>query len=137
MKVTAISIALLAAVTGTARASILLVDKGVSSCEIVVSGSAVRPVRFAAEELQHFVQQSTGAKLTIVDAATPGKGHIFLGANPMSAAVGVKPDDLPAEGFHLKTVGRDIHDVTGAHHRNTQQGQEVRRCGAIACKWRS
>ena len=94
-----------------ARADIALIRNGTSRHEIVLPAGATRVVRLAAKELRYFVGQSTGAQLRIVAEPTPGVGHVFLGPNPASAAIGITPDDLEPEGFHLKAVGEDIHIV--------------------------
>ncbi len=93
------------------HAKLALVEHGKSRYEIIRPEDATRVVRLAAEELQHFVEQSTGVRLPVVAEPTAGMGHIFLGPNPASAVAGVTPDDLAPEGFHLKTVGQDIHIV--------------------------
>jgi hypothetical protein len=46
---------------------------------------------------------------------------VFLGANPHSSAAGIVPEDLPAEGFRLKTAGNDVHIVG----RDSQGNPEV------------
>ncbi len=89
----------------------VIVQNGGSNYEIVRAATASPIARLAAEELRRFVKRATGVGLPIVAAPSPGRGHIFVGANPASAAAGVTPDDLKPEGFHIKTVGRDIHIV--------------------------
>lgn len=90
---------------------LVLCDNGASNYEIVVLPEAGKVAQFAATELQKFVAQSTGVKLPIVTVVSPDRDHLFLGANGVSATCGVKADELQPEGFHLRTVGRDIHLV--------------------------
>jgi hypothetical protein len=92
-------------------ADLTLVQDGASRYDIVVPEKATRPARFAAEELQRFIAQSTGAKLPIVALAEAGHGHLFVGPSAASAAVGVTPDDVAPEGFHLRVLGEDVHLV--------------------------
>ena len=49
---------------------IRLADGGKTEYRIVVDAAAPLPVRFAAEELQTFLKESTGADFPIVSAAT-------------------------------------------------------------------
>ena len=95
----------------SSRAQIPLVKNRGSAYEIVVAPDAVRPVTFAASELQSFVERSTGVRLPIVAEPSAEAGHVFVGPNPASSAAGVVAADLPPEGFHLRTIGRDIHVI--------------------------
>jgi hypothetical protein len=66
--------------------------------EIVREERALPVVSLAARELQLFVERSSGVKLPIMTAPTPGKGHVFVGT-----AAGLRP-----EGFRIRAVGRDL-----------------------------
>jgi len=92
-------------------ADVTLVSDGRSDYEIVIPAEPTRVVALAAQELQHFVEQSTGVQLPIVKAAGPGEAHVYLGPNPASEAAGITVDDLQPEGYHLRTTGRDLHIV--------------------------
>lgn len=111
MRFFALSALIIAIVLPVAAADLTLVQNGASSYEIVLPDGATRPAKFAATELQSFVERSTGVRLPIVKLASPDKPHLFVGPSEASAAAGVKPDDLKPEGFHLKVVGQDIHLV--------------------------
>ncbi len=106
--------------TGHAWAEIVLVQDGASDYEIVQGPNPGPVVRLAASELQEFIRKATEVTLPIVNTASPEKGHVFLGANPASNAAGIALDDLQPEGFHLKTVGRDVHIVGADTHGNAQ-----------------
>ncbi|TWU66838.1 hypothetical protein V7x_24090 [Crateriforma conspicua] len=105
---------------GQAWAEIVLVRDHASDYEIVQGPNPGPVVRLAASELQEFIRKSTGVALPILKAASPEKGRVFVGANPASKALGITPDDLQPEGFHLRTVGRDIH-IVGADTHGTPQ----------------
>ena len=125
---------LVALLAAGARADVTVIDRGASNHEIVVNAEAGPVAAFAAQELCQFIEQSTGVKLPIVAEATDGRGHIYVGANPASATAGVKPDDLKPEGFHLKTIGRDIHIVgadTGGDPRKINRNAPVQ-CGTLS-----
>ncbi len=106
-----IAVVMFSCLLAGANGDVVLVRGGESQYQIVCSEGATRVVKLAAQELQHFIEQSTGVRLPVVIQPQAGMGHIFLGPNPASAAVGVGADDLEPEGFHLKTLGRDIHIV--------------------------
>ncbi len=99
------------AVALPAAGEVTLVKDGRSDYEIVLPPDPVPAERLAARELQTFVEQASGAKLPIVPAATADKPHVYLGVSPASEAAGVKAAELQPEGFHLRTVGRDLHIV--------------------------
>lgn len=116
-----------------ARSEIILVREGRSQYEIVIPEKPVRAVTVAAAELRDFVAKSTGVELQIVRTPTSDMHHIFLGANPFSAAEGVTPDDLAPEGFHLKTVGRNLHIVGRDNNRDprTVKSNTPVECGTM------
>ena len=41
-----------------------------------------RVTSFAAQELRHFIERSTGVALPVMPEASPDRGHIYLGASP-------------------------------------------------------
>src|SRR5579862_6964490 len=69
--------------TSTAgAASLTLADKGASEYQIVLSTNAIPSERYAAEELQRYLQKITNAKFPIVTDAERLQGReILLGDN--------------------------------------------------------
>ena len=95
----------------TVCGDIQLVQDGASGHEIVLAEESLRAARLAAKELQTFVERSTGAKLPITATPSPDKHHVYVGPNQWSQAAGVSADDLPPEGFRIRTAGADLHVV--------------------------
>ncbi|HUS79633.1 MAG TPA: hypothetical protein VM283_00110, partial [Armatimonadota bacterium] len=58
-------------------AEVSLVADGRSDYEIVIPASPTGVVALAAQELQHFVEQSTGVQLPIVKEADAGRAHVY------------------------------------------------------------
>jgi len=92
-----------------------IVRDGQPQAEIVVATDAISSVRLAAEDLQKYVAQISGATLPIV-ASPSGKEikQIYVGDSPQLSGLGVKVDGLPPEGFRIVArenfialVGRD------------------------------
>jgi len=79
-----------------------LVERGKANVEIVApSQSSV--VKFAAEELQKFLQQATGAKIEIVRARTGTIPVIVVGDNAWARdAAGIDVGKLPRGAFRVK-----------------------------------
>ena len=98
--VTALSLAVLLLVTAFAGP-----DDGAM---IVVSAKAPRVTRFAAKELQTYLQKIAGRRLPIVndDAKTQGR-RFLVGAGRATDALGLSRRFGP-EAFRIKTFGRDV-----------------------------
>ena len=67
-------------------------------------------VRYAAEELQKYVEKSTGAKLPIVRASeAPEEGALVLvGQSPLTDKLGISRAGLKPEGFRIAARGRSV-----------------------------
>ncbi|NOZ20170.1 MAG: DUF4838 domain-containing protein, partial [Planctomycetes bacterium] len=111
-----------------------IVENGATTYEIVCSADANKVAKWAAKDLQRFVEKSTGVRLAIVESPTADKGHIFIGPNPASEAAGILPDDLKPEGFHIKTVGHDIYIVGRdvVHGSLNVHSSSASQCGTLS-----
>ena len=84
----------------------------------------------ALKEYRDLVKRATGVEPVRVTAPEPGKPTIFFGRNQWSEAAGITPDQLPSEGFQIRTIGQDIHIVgrdtpkKGAHEVTARLGME-------------
>ena len=84
----------------------------------------------ALKEYRRLIAKATGSEPVRVERPIPGTPTIFFGRNPWSTAAGVTTDDLPAEGFRIRTIGQDIHLVgrdtpkAGAHQVVGRSGME-------------
>jgi len=98
-----------------AASGLTLAAKGKSSYRIVLATNSLLSERYAAEELQKYLQKLTGAKLPIIsDTTRPGAHEILLGDNAHVRALGLSldctrfgPDDftLRTEHGHLLIAG--------------------------------
>lgn len=84
-----------------------LADGGRSDWVIYHAPDAPPSVRLAAAEIQRVLLASTGAELPIVNE--PAQPMICLGENEASRAVGLSAEDLPRDGFRIRTVGGNLY----------------------------
>ncbi|HPM81387.1 MAG TPA: DUF4838 domain-containing protein [Candidatus Anammoximicrobium sp.] len=114
------ALCLLSAAT-TRAGDLVLADGGQSAYRIVVADEASPSTRHAAEELQMFLQQMSGAKLPIVSDREPlGAQEIVLGENAHLRQLGLQID-LPAlgrEGYVIRTAGQQLVIAGGAQRGN-------------------
>src|SRR5205814_4116828 len=57
--------------SASGRAAITIVDQGKSPYRLVIAGDAIPSERYAAEELQRYLEKISGANLPIVSDAGP------------------------------------------------------------------
>ncbi len=121
-------LALWALPTGLVRAApsaLTLVKDGRSDYVILYSPTAPTSVRTAAQELQHYLEKTTQAKLPlVVNAAPPNSPFISLGDTNASRAAGIVARDVPLEGFRHVTHGGNLFIVGAdtADDQKTPQG---------------
>lgn len=92
-----------------------LVEEGQGRAQIIIAPDAVRAVELAAEQLQDYLEQISGAKLPILTDANPQiPVRIFVGESAYTEALGIQGDDYLHGGFRmvsgddwLALVGRD------------------------------
>src|ERR1044071_1032259 len=86
--------ALLFPSTQARGAGLTLATKGASSYQIVIATNALPSERYAAEELQQYLQKITAVKLPIVTDADALQGReILIGDNAHLRKLGVIADD--------------------------------------------
>lgn len=108
----------------TSGSDFKLVQNGKSRYQIVVASDAIPSERYAAEELQRYVEKITAAKIPIVaDAAKASKTEILLGANARTRKLGLGKNmaDLGEDGYLFRTIG-DCVVILGARPRGTLNG---------------
>jgi len=93
---------------------ISIADKGAARAVIIIAKNAPDMVRYAAVELQTYLGQVTGADFVIANEPQEGLGRIFIGQNPFTDALNLSTDELPADGFIIRSgdnwiaiLGRD------------------------------
>jgi hypothetical protein len=113
-------------------------SQGQSSYTIVVADDASPSTRHAAEELQTFLEQMTGAKLPIASDKTPATANeIVLGkTNSRLAAISPKIefDSLGLEGYVIRTVGAKLV-IAGGEPRGTLYGVYGLLEDHWGCRW--
>jgi hypothetical protein len=111
-------------VAAAAQADLTLIDPHASPCRIVIASNALPSERYAAEELQRYLETMSGVKLPIVtDDQEPAPDEILLGNNAHVGSGSLKGelDKLGPESFLLRTDGRRLI-VAGGRPRGTLYG---------------
>jgi len=106
------------------RAELVLSHNASSEYRIVVGAGAIPSEKYAAEELQRYVQEITGAKLPIVTDDTPATSReIVVGNNSRLAKVDpkLKCEALATDAFMLEAKGKRLI-VAGQPPRGTLYG---------------
>ena len=106
------------------KADLTIADKGQSRYRIVVAANAIPSERYAAEELQRYVELISKVKLPIVtDAERAGSRDILLGDNAHLKKLNPKIDfaKLGHDGFVLRTL-RNRLVIAGGQPRGTLYG---------------
>ena len=79
-----------------------LVKDGQPVADIITKESPQPSIALAAQELQNHLEKISGAKLPIVDKASPEmKNHIYVGESDETRKLGVKLDDVKYDGFKI------------------------------------
>ncbi len=118
-----LSLACLVMVVSTS-AAVTLANKGTSNYRIVVPASAIPSERYAAEELQRYLEKLSGVKLPVVtDAQKPISREILLGDNGHLGRLRAKIDfaKLGPDGFVLREDGNRLI-IAGGRPRGTLNG---------------
>jgi len=101
-----------------------LVKNGQSRHRIVLPAAPIASEKYAAEELQRYIQKMTGAKLPILQEPTGSAGlDILLGRSAGLERMKLNVDwqELGTDGFLLRTVGNAVI-VAGGRPRGTLNG---------------
>lgn len=108
-----------------AQGDLALVQDGRSRFVIVHAPGAPASVQAAAQDLQHYIEKTTKAKLPVVVGEPPAAApFIALGDMPAARASGIQVRDVPLEGFRLHTHGGNLFIVgpDTAEREKTSQG---------------
>lgn len=112
-----------------------LVAAGQSDYTIVIAPDSSPPQRYAAEELQTFLEQISGARLPVSDQ--PAEGPMVL-VGPSDALEVVSPgidyEALGEEGLVIKTAGQHLV-LTGGHPRGTLYAVYEFLHNHLGCRW--
>ncbi len=108
----------------SAKAALTLTDQGKSRYRIVVAAGAIPSERYAAEELQRYLERMSGVKLPIVtDAEKSASREIVIGDNAHLGRQRARIDfaKLGSDGFVLRTDGNRLF-IAGGKPRGTLYG---------------
>jgi hypothetical protein len=117
--------------------AIVLADNGKSDYRIVIPAGASKAERFAAAELQDFLQQISGAKLPVVtDAEAPCDHEILLGNTARLGSLETTIDlpKLGKEGFTIRSVGPRLI-IAANSGRGTMYGVYAFLEEYLGCRW--
>jgi len=126
----------LSAPTNAAQKPLTLVKQGKSTYAICVSETASPSEKHAAEELQKFVEEMSGARLPIVSDAGKAEGDLVVVGNSkliQQLALKVPFERLGAEGFALRTAGNHVV-IAGGRQRGTLYGVYTF-LEKLGCRW--
>jgi len=132
-----LSIAAFCAVNIAAAGETVLVENGKSPYQIVVADNTSPSTKYAAEELQGFLEEMTGVKLPIVGDQQPqAPKEIILGDNAHLRALDTNIDipSLGKEGYVIRTVG-DHLVIAGGALRGNLYGVYGLLEDHLGCRW--
>ena len=127
-------IAAICSLNANSDESIQLTQDGNTEYRIILNGAS--PIEtFAAQELQGYVMQSSGAFLPMAGAdELPLGKRIFLGKNALTKlGLSINESALGLDGFVIKTIGDRII-IAGATPRGTLYGVYTF-IETIGCRW--
>jgi hypothetical protein len=116
---------------------LVLAENGRSAYRIVVAEDASPATKYAAAELQSFLEQIAGAKLPIVSDREPAaEREIVLGDSARLQALKLDIDFKPlgAEGYVLRTVGNRLV-IAGGKQRGNLYGVYGLLEEHLGCRW--
>ncbi len=105
-------------------AELVLANQGQSEYRIVVPAEAIPSERYAADELQRYLERISGVKLPVVTDTTAATEHEIVLGNSTRLRLASLPldfDKLGSEGFVLRTAGERLV-IAGGRPRGTLYG---------------
>ena len=118
-----------------------LASDGQARFLIVVPKNAPAPVRFAGQELKHYLDRITGADFNIASKRSAGLKAIILGDGPEARELGIDVDKTPRDGYSIiaknniiAIAGRDdptaksniLFDLTGEGASDPIRGADLK-----------
>jgi hypothetical protein len=119
----ALTLALFALPRPSFSATLTLADRSQSRYSIVIASNALPSERYAASELQQYLEKICGARLPITTNATKTRHEILVGDSAQLRSLGGPIDwrKLGTDGFVLRTVGQRLI-IAGGKPRGTLYG---------------
>lgn len=72
--------------------------------DVVIASDAPKSVEFAACEMTNFLSRALGGAVPVVSAPAPGRVSVVLGVNKWAKAAGLRPENLPRDGFEERVT---------------------------------
>jgi len=123
-------------VAGAASKPLELTRNGQSTYSIAISRDASLSEKHGSEELQHFIEEMSGARLPIVTDEKKARGKMILvGKSDFLDSLGLQIPfaTLGAEGFAIKTAGSHLV-IAGGRQRGTMYGVYTF-LDKLGCRW--
>lgn len=102
-----------------------IIENGKSDYKIVIDKDESDKVSFASQELQLFLEESTGVRLPIIDDEdveySKDSKYISIGNTVLTSGVNVPVSDLNYSGYAIKTVGKSVF-IKGSSAHGSLQG---------------
>ena len=130
----AILLALIA--TACLASDVTLVKGGKSAYSIVLSRDASASEKHAADELQTFLFQISGARLPITVEGKTLPKHVIVLGECRAIRTGIDFKSLGDEGFAIKTIGPNLV-IAGGRLRGTMYGVYTFLEDVLGCRWYS
>jgi len=125
---------LFALVSASCAQDLTIVTDGETSYEIVLGERPTKITRWAADELQTWIERATGVKLAIVTDPSPDRKHIYLGESAAPAGWDISLEGISGAGFVVKTEGEDLALVgvdRGIHPEKVASTTAPTLCGTM------
>ena len=119
------------------NSKILLAEKGITDWNIVVCREASDAEKYAAEELQYFLKEISGATFPILDDNNEETAHEILVGNSRrinKLNLDNQTDKLGADGFVVCTEKGKLV-ITGGRPRGTLYGVYAFLEEHLGCRW--
>lgn len=119
------------------KTDLCLAEDARSEYRIVIAATAPSSTRYAAEELQGFLEKMTGARLPIIaDTSGAQDREILVGRSSRLESLGAAIDlsSLGREGYVLRTIGSRLV-ITGGEPRGTLYGVYGLLEDHFGCRW--
>lgn len=120
------------------KAPMAIAQDGQALCRIVVAPDAPASTQYAAQELQRFLGEITGARFDVVPDTEPiQKGEIVVGPNRHFRKISrgrIDLDGLGGEGYVLRSTGSHLL-IAGNEPRGTLYGVYGLLEDHLGCRW--
>ncbi|HRI87147.1 MAG TPA: DUF4838 domain-containing protein [Candidatus Hydrogenedentes bacterium] len=116
----------------------VVAKEGVAACRIVVGAEAPPSTKYAAEELQRFLGEITGATFEVVPDTVPlGKNDIIVGCNRHFDKIkkdAALYENLGTEGYAIQNTSGHLL-IAGGEPRGTLYGVYALLEERLGCRW--